>query len=732
MKLVCQNCGARYEKGKFCLECGSPLVEVAVKKVLYCPSCETEVTSGKFCPECGSKLEEREVEIDAPLSADMPKKEHQASSEPEQDSEVETILAKYRDEYGDMRDLHPEEYAIAVEELQKCVHKGSAEAMCFLAIMYLDGHGVQQDYSTAYDLITEAEHKDYKYASAILAVFYLNGFIVETDLNEAIRRLLNGYRDTKIPGIAGTIAQYYIEQADYVNALKYAQEAADKGDKTGLCALGSLYLNGLGVEKNEQTAFEYYMQAAAQGEETALSQIGWMYMNGCGIEEDPSQAFFWFNEAAQKGSDVGMNNLAYCYQEGYGVEQDIEKAAEWFKKAAEAGSVDSMFQLGMYYLNVLIDFDKAKMWLIKAAEQGHAEATNCLGVYYADTEQNFKEAVKCYKKAIELGMPNAYRNLALCYRDGTGVKKDEKKAQELLAKAAELGIDDAEEINNNIRDEEDRLIDEANKDFNSKNKAGKFKAVTVYKELAENGNPRAQHNLAVAYCYGDGIQKDINKAIEWYKKSANQDFALAYLALAELYSNGSVEKDFDYAKKCLKKAINLGESGKRVKAIKEILSIPVADIVNFNYATQKSNANNIYLKFVLTLDNITKPTKINISIYRTLSVDTKSQVNNVLSTPQVPGCLSYYGLDSVIFNTRDNGEQKFDRLIPLKNLGLSGLGLDGSADGYIHIAVWDISTKKPTRIALKSFPYSVSCKKHLFSEHEWFITIKSKDNGVRQ
>lgn len=725
MKLVCQNCGTRYEKGKFCLECGSPLVEVAVKKVLYCPSCETEVTSGKFCPECGSRLEEHEVEIDAPLSSDMPKKEHQAFPEPEQDSEVEAILAKYRDEYGDMRDLHPEEYAIAVEELQKCVDKGSAEAMCFLAAMYMDGHGVRQDYSVAYNLIKEAEHKGSMYASAILGAFYLKGIIVDVNVDEAISRLINGYKETKIPGLAGLIADYYISKEDYTNALRYAQEAADKGDKGGLRALGGLYLHGLGVKKNEQAAFENYMQAAAQGDETALNQIGWMYMNGCGIEEDSNQAFFWFNEAAQKGSDVGMNNLAFCYRDGYGIEQDAEKAAEWFKKAADAGYVESMYQLGVYYQTVLADDNKAKSWLIKAAELEHPEALNCLGVYYADTEQNFKEAVKCYKKAIELGVPNAYRNLALCYRDGTGVKKDEKKAQEFLAKAAELGIEDAEEINNEIKDEEENhLIDEANKNFESKNKTAITNAVAVYKKLAENGNPRAQYCYAVAYEFGRGVKKDIQKAIEWYKKSAEQEYSSAYLSLAELYTNGSINRDVNYAKSCLNKAISLGESGKEVQIIKRVLSLPIANIVNVNYETQELNPNNIYLKFVLAFDNITKLTKINISIYRTFSVDSKSEVNNILSAPEVPGCLSYYGLDSVTFNASENGEQKFNSLIVLKKLGLEGFGLDGSANGYIHIAIWDVSAKKPTRIALKSFPYSVTRKKHLFSENEWFITIK--------
>ena len=450
MKLVCSQCGAHYEQGKFCLECGSPLREVQVKKVLYCNTCQIEVATGKFCPECGTKLEEREitegvetvvlpqdniVDVEAPIDVVETS-----------DDYVENILSKYRDEWGDIRTLNQEEYAVAAEELQECVAKGNVEAMCFLANLYMDGHGVPKDENVAYNLLKQAEGLGSQYAKAILAIFYMNGVIVQQDLDEALNRLTIGYDKLQIPQIAGILAYKYYNMGDYKSALKYATESAEKNDKLGLTVLGAHYLNGNGVNKDEEKAFECYIQAASMGEETALNQLGWMYMNGCGVEEDPSQAFFWYNESANKQSDVGMYNLAYCYRDGYGVEQDSEKAAEWYKKAAEAGYIDAMLALGQYYQEHMIDFDKAEKWLLKAAEAGSAEAMNMLGVFYSDTMCDDKSAVKWYKLAVEAGLPIAFRNLALFYRDGKGVKKNEKKAEELLKKANELGIEDAKEI----------------------------------------------------------------------------------------------------------------------------------------------------------------------------------------------------------------------------------------------------------------------------------------------
>ena len=50
-EMLCPSCGKKTPKGKFCMECGHPLVNA-------CPSCGAEVPlEGKFCLECGTKLD---------------------------------------------------------------------------------------------------------------------------------------------------------------------------------------------------------------------------------------------------------------------------------------------------------------------------------------------------------------------------------------------------------------------------------------------------------------------------------------------------------------------------------------------------------------------------------------------------------------------------------------------------------------------------------------------------
>lgn len=73
MKLFCPDCGAQYESGNFCQECGAKLQEM--KPQLVCPSCGHKASSGKFCCMCGHKLIEQYVvpTLSAETTTPMPK-----------------------------------------------------------------------------------------------------------------------------------------------------------------------------------------------------------------------------------------------------------------------------------------------------------------------------------------------------------------------------------------------------------------------------------------------------------------------------------------------------------------------------------------------------------------------------------------------------------------------------------------------------------------------------------
>jgi len=63
-------------------------------------------------------------------------------------------------------------------------------------------------------------------------------------------------------------------------------------------------------------------------------------------------------------------------------------------------------------------------------------------------------------------------------------------------------------------------------------------AARVLLQAAEKGDATAQNDLGVAYEAGNGVPKNIGKAIKWFRKSAEQGNAVAQYNLAAKYSNG--------------------------------------------------------------------------------------------------------------------------------------------------------------------------------------------------
>ena len=83
----------------------------------------------------------------------------------------------------------------------------------------------------------------------------------------------------------------------------------------------------------------------------------------------------------------------------------------------------------------------------------------------------------------------------------------------------------------------------------------------LYYRAAEQGDVDAQYNLAVCYENGTGVERDEQKAVEWYKKAAEQGDARAQFNLALCYKNGiGVEKDEQKAVEWYKEAAEQGDA----------------------------------------------------------------------------------------------------------------------------------------------------------------------------
>lgn len=92
-------------------------------------------------------------------------------------------------------------------------------------------------------------------------------------------------------------------------------------------------------------------------------------------------------------------------------------------------------------------------------------------------------------------------------------------------------------------------------------------------ERAQQGAADAQCDLGVKYFKGDGVSKDFNQALMWFRKAADQGYARAEDDLGLMYGNGEgVAKDFAEAVKWCRKAADQGYAPAQVRIGKAYVS----------------------------------------------------------------------------------------------------------------------------------------------------------------
>ena len=115
-------------------------------------------------------------------------------------------------------------------------------------------------------------------------------------------------------------------------------------------------------------------------------------------------------------------------------------------------------------------------------------------------------------------------------------------------------------------------------------------AAKLFTEAANGGITVAKYKLGKMFLNGDGVEKDIPKAIEWLKQAAAEENEFAEYALGRLYLKGEeVEKDTIAAEEYLLKTANRGNKYAAYLLGKEYLS-------GENFGKDAANAEKYLLK----------------------------------------------------------------------------------------------------------------------------------------
>lgn len=330
--------------------------------------------------------------------------------------------------------------------------------------------------------------------------------------------------------------------------------------------IGKMFCYGLGTEQDYEKAFEWFERSAKQKNKFAQFSLANLYYYGSGVEKDLSQAFLWYQRSSSQGQPYAAYSIAQMYRYGEYVTKDNDTAQRYYQQALsgflkiendDMANDDLFYKLGqMFKLGLGTDSDvtKAIEYFKRSAEMNNKNGFFEYGKALLTGEhipQDTDSAVKLLEKAVKLKNINSKRFLALEYISGEHLEQDIEKGIALLTECADSGdviasyrlgkiylqgeimpqnLDKAEKYLLLAEDSEYTQYALA-KLYLQEEKYDIQKAVNYFENCAAK-NHWASYQLGRIYLFGaKDIERDKEKAVEWFTKSANDgnEYAQAML-----------------------------------------------------------------------------------------------------------------------------------------------------------------------------------------------------------
>lgn len=338
--------------------------------------------------------------------------------------------------------------------------------------------------------------------------------------------------------------------------------------------IGKMFCYGLGTEQDYEKAFEWFERSAKQKNKFAQFSLANLYYYGSGVEKDLSQAFLWYQRSSSQGQPYAAYSIAQMYRYGEYVTKDNDTAQRYYKQALsgflkiesdDMANDDLFYKLGQMFkfgLGTDSDVTKAIEYFRRSAEMNNKNGLFEYGKALLIGEhipQDTDSALKILEKAVKLKNSNAKRFLALEYISGEHLEQDFEKGIALLTECADSGdviasyrlgkiylqgeimpqnLDKAEKYLLLAEDSEYTQYALA-KLYLQEEKYDIQKAVNYFENCAAK-NHWASYQLGRIYLFGaKDIERDKEKAVEWFTKSANDgnEYAQDLLENMERYEN---------------------------------------------------------------------------------------------------------------------------------------------------------------------------------------------------
>jgi TPR repeat protein len=222
-------------------------------------------------------------------------------------------------------------------------NKDDAPAMTLLGELYNQGLGIPMSPEKAADWYRLAAARGDAHALASLGLMALDGRGMKKDQAQA-KAWLEQAAAKNEPTAAYNLALMLLTSSsddDLRRATVLLRQAAGAEIPDAQHALGVLYLQGRGVERDPAQAAHYFERAARNGSSVGEVEYAILLFNGEGIAKNEAKAARYFRSAAAKGNAIAQNRLARMLAAGRGVPPNKVDAAAWHLLASAQGLSDA-------------------------------------------------------------------------------------------------------------------------------------------------------------------------------------------------------------------------------------------------------------------------------------------------------------------------------------------------------------------------------------------------------
>ncbi len=232
----------------------------------------------------------------------------------------------------------------AFEWYMKGAEKDDPGAQYDVGYSYYYGIGVEKDKKIAFEWLMKSAEQGYPASQDFVGDYYYFGEpgLVEQDYKRALSWFLKASENDFAPSKYCIGKMYFYGQGveiDYQKSFEWFMKAAEQGYARAQDFIGDFYYfeDPHVVDQDYAKAFEWYQKAAEQGLDMSQNSLAILYLNGYGVERNNEEALKWFQKAADQDYENAYCALGAIYEDGLCGEIDLRKALECFTKAQELG-----------------------------------------------------------------------------------------------------------------------------------------------------------------------------------------------------------------------------------------------------------------------------------------------------------------------------------------------------------------------------------------------------------